>query len=109
MKEEQEVNLELLIGKRVRALNGKSIGRLEEVHAELREGECFVEEYLIGSYAAFERLSAWSIGRAILKLFGATKAHGGYRVPWDKLDLTDTEKPRLLCAVEELKRLNIET
>lgn len=101
----QEVNLELLIGRRVRALNGKSIGHLEEIRAELKEGECFVEEYLVGAYAVFERLAALSIGRAILRLFGATRKHRGYRVPWNKLDLTDWERPRLLCAIEELKTL----
>lgn len=101
----QEVNLELLIGKRVRALNGKSIGHLEEIRAELIRGECFVEEYLVGAYAVFERLAALSIGRPILKLFGATRRHRGYRVPWDKLDLTDLARPRLLCKVEELKTL----
>lgn len=106
---EREINLELLLGKRVYGVTGKRVGRLEEIRAELRKGECVVQEYLIGSYAAFERLSAWSIERAILRLFGATKAHGGYSVPWDKLDLTEPEKPRLLCPVKELKSLNIET
>ena len=102
----QEVNLELLIGKRVRALNGKSIGHLEEIRAELSEGECFVEEYLVGAYAVFERLASISIGRAILRFFGATRKHCGYRVPWNKLDLTDPERPRLLCEVDKLKTLD---
>jgi sporulation protein YlmC with PRC-barrel domain len=101
----QQVNLELLIGKRVRARNGKSIGHLEEIRAELSKGECFVEEYLVGAYAAFERLASLSIGRPILRLLGATRKHRGYRVPWNKLDLTEPERPRLLCEVEELKTL----
>ena len=102
----QEVNLELLIGKHVLALNGKSIGHLEEIRVELSEGECFVEEYLVGAYAVFERLASISIGRAILRLFGATRKHRGYRVPWNKLDLTEPERPRLLCEVDELKTLD---
>ncbi|HEX8891548.1 MAG TPA: hypothetical protein VF779_20535 [Pyrinomonadaceae bacterium] len=103
--QKQEVNLELLVGRRVFGLNGKSIGHLEEIQAELIKGECLVTEYLVGAYAVVERLAALSIGRAILKLFGATKKHDGYRVPWDKLDLTDPERPRLLCSVDELKTL----
>ncbi len=102
----QEVHIELLLGQRVLGLNGQAVGRLEEIRAELREGECFVEEYLIGSYAMFERLAALGLGRALLKLFGATKKHGGYRVPWDKLDLTDPLRPRLLCPVTELATLD---
>ena len=101
----QEVQVELLVGKRVYALNGKRIGHLEEIRVELKEGECLVEEYLVGAYAVFERLAALSIGRAILRLFGATRKHEGYRVPWDKMDLTEPERPRLLCAVGELKTL----
>ena len=99
----QEIKVELILGKRVRAMNGKSIGHLEEIRAELKQGECFVQEYHVGSYAAFERLAALTIGRAILHLFGAKSE--GYRVPWDKLDLSDPEKPRLLCSVQELKRI----
>jgi sporulation protein YlmC with PRC-barrel domain len=102
----QEVQLELLIGQRVLGLNGKSVGHLEEIRAELRKGECFVEEYLVGSYAVFERLAALNIGRAILKLFGATKNHEGYRIPWDKLDVSDPEHPRLLCSVKDLTTLH---
>ena len=101
----QEINLELLVGRRVYGLNGKSIGHLEEICAELNEGECLVTEYLVGAYAVVERLAALSIGRAILRLFGATKKHEGYRVPWDKLDLTDPKRPHLLCGVDELKTL----
>jgi sporulation protein YlmC with PRC-barrel domain len=103
----KEINIELLLGKRVVALNGKSIGRLEEIHAELKKGECFVKEYSVGSYAVFERLAALSIGREILSLFGATRK-SGYKVPWDKLDLSDPRKPRLLCSVQELEQLEDE-
>jgi sporulation protein YlmC with PRC-barrel domain len=98
----REVKFELLLGKKVYAADGKSVGRLEEVRAGLRRGECFVEEYHVGSYAVFERLAAVSLGRALLGRFGAG---GGYRVPWDKLDLTDPTRPRLRCPVDELEKL----
>jgi sporulation protein YlmC with PRC-barrel domain len=104
----KEINIELLLGKRVLALNGKAIGRLEEIHAELQKGKCFIKEYSVGSYAVFERLAALSIGREILRLFGATRRHEGYKVPWDKLDLSDPKKPRLLCSVQELEQLEDE-
>jgi sporulation protein YlmC with PRC-barrel domain len=99
----KEIHVELLLGKRVLALNGQSIGHLEEIKADLRDGECFVEEFHVGSYAVFERLAAWTIIRVALKIFGARKKHKGYRVPWDKLDLSDPARPRLLCSVEELE------
>ena len=105
----QEVQVELLLSRRVFALNGRPIGRLEEIQAELRGGACYVTEFHVGAYALFERLAAASIGRALLKMFGVTRKGGGYRVPWDKLDLSDPARPRLLCEVKELKPLEAET
>ena len=99
-----EINLELLLGKQVFALNNKPIGRIEEVRADLRGGDCYVEEYLIGTYAIFERLAALEIGRAVLGLFGSY-VKTGYRVPWDELDLTDPKRPRIRCKINQLKRL----
>jgi hypothetical protein len=102
----QEIHVELLLGKRVRALNGRGIGRLEEVLAEEIRGQVFVKEFHVGTYAALERLAALGIGRAILRVFGVRQGAGGYRVPWDNLDLSDPKRPRLLCAVDELRRVN---
>ena len=100
----QEVHLELLIGKRVFALNGQPVGRLEEVRAQLNErGYCFVTEFLIGSYAILERLSVWRIGRAILRTLHVRKE--GYRIPWEQLDLSDPNRPQLKCEVNELATL----
>jgi sporulation protein YlmC with PRC-barrel domain len=103
---QQEIHLELLIGKQVFALNGRPLGRLEEVRAELNaRGHCFVTEFLIGSYAFLERLSAWRMGRAIMRTLHLRRKEG-YRVRWEQLDLSDPRRPRLLCEVEELVLLN---
>jgi sporulation protein YlmC with PRC-barrel domain len=99
---QQEIHLELLIGKRVFALNGRSIGRLEEVRAELNaRGYCFVTEFLIGSYAFLERLAAWRMGRALMRTLHLRRKEG-YRVRWEQLDLSDPQRPQLLCEVGEL-------
>jgi sporulation protein YlmC with PRC-barrel domain len=104
----QEIHVELLLGRRVFALNGKSIGRIEEIRAHVEsKNSCFVDEFLVGSYALFERLSAFSIGRAILRVFGARRK-SGWRIPWDMLDLSDWEKPQLRCNVEELPVMKME-
>jgi sporulation protein YlmC with PRC-barrel domain len=101
----QEINIELLLGKRVFSLNGRSVGRVEEIKGELRKGQCFVTEFHVGSYAVLERLAATHIGRAILFTFHGKKKSGGYRVAWDQLDLSDPARPRLLCNVKELQNL----
>lgn len=101
----QEVHLELLLGKRVFTLNDQALGRLEEVRAEPdNRGYYFVTEYLVGSYAVLERLSAWRMGRTILRTLHL-KRQKSYRVHWEQLDLSDPAKPRLKCAVDELVAL----
>ena len=99
-----ELYLEVLLGKPVLDLNGKT-WRIHEMQAEQQGNDWVILEYFIGPIAVLERLSAWTIGRAVLPLLKGGKAKGGYRVPWDKLDLSDPEKPRLRCAVDELQPL----
>jgi sporulation protein YlmC with PRC-barrel domain len=91
----QEVRLELLIGRQVHAINGRPVGRVHEVLATPQDGAWLVREYHIGNAALLERLSAHVTGRG----------PRGFRVPWDKLDLSDPEKPRLTCRMEDLERL----
>ena len=98
------LHAELLLGRKVLALNGQSIGRLEEIRTRTSRGYFFVSEFLVGSYAVLERLAAWSIGRAVLRVLGA-KRQEGYRIRWDQLDLSDPQQPRLICSVDELMPL----
>ena len=103
----QYIHVELLLGEKVFALNGLAIGRLEEIRTQINKGHCFVSEFLVGSYAVLERLAAWRIGRAVLRVFGARRQEG-YRVRWDQLDLSDPRHLKLLCDVEELLPLREE-
>ncbi|HEV7745212.1 MAG TPA: hypothetical protein VGO56_09475 [Pyrinomonadaceae bacterium] len=103
----QEIHLELLIGKQVYSLNGRAVGRLEEVCADLQRGVAYVTEFEVGTYAILERLAAWEIGRTILGLFGSL-IKGGYRIKWNQLDFTDPERPKLTCPVSELLPLELD-
>lgn len=100
-----EIHLELLLGKQVHDTEGTPVGRIEEVRAEQQGDEWVIKEYLIGPAAILERLSAWTIGTGILRLLGARKIHGGFKVPWQKLDLTDPEHPRLICPIQALQEV----
>jgi len=102
----REIHLELLIGKQVVDINGKPVGRIEEILAQPQGDEWVIQEYLLGIGAILERLSAWTIGLAILHRLGARKIRGGLKVPWDKLDLTDPDRPRLTCTVDRLQALS---
>src|SRR5215212_4842439 len=100
------VRLELLLNRRVRALNGRVIGRLEEVLAETAEDKCYVTEYLVGAYGFLERFAAWPLSRSILQLLRLRQRDGGYRVRWNQLDLNDPARPRLRCNVQELSPID---
>ncbi|TPK75315.1 hypothetical protein FJ930_04220 [Mesorhizobium sp. B2-4-15] len=102
------VNVDHLAGRRVLSQNGESIGHIEEIVAESQGDDFVVTEFRIGIFAAFERLSASSIGTAVLDLFGLRRREGLYRIPWDKLDISDPTKPKLLCTKEELGGMKAE-
>ena len=91
-----EVHLDLLVGRRVRDTEGRAAGRIEEVLAERVDLECVVREYHLGPHALLERLSMGA-----LRLFKG-RHHGMRVVPWDAMDLSDAEHPRLTRRLEEL-------
>ena len=95
MKRARHVRLEELLGKRVVAADGTSVGRLEEVRVERRGDDYEVSEYLVGTGALFERLAFVRrlLGREVRAIV----------VRWDQLDITGHKHLRLLCTVAELK------
>jgi sporulation protein YlmC with PRC-barrel domain len=94
-----ECRVELLLGRRVRTQDGRVVGRIEEMRAEIENSYYVVTEFHLGPHALIESLAVRHFG---LTLPG--RVHG-YRVRWDQLDLTDQEHPRLTCPIEELERL----
>ncbi|HEY6216681.1 MAG TPA: hypothetical protein VIW74_08430 [Pyrinomonadaceae bacterium] len=103
----RQLHVELLLGEKVLAMNGLPLGRLEEIRTEINRGHFYVTEFLVGSYAYLERFAAWRIGRALLRVFGARRKEG-YRIRWDQLDLSDPQRPKLMCEVDELLPLRRE-
>jgi hypothetical protein len=93
-----EVHLDRLLGRQVLAGNNRPIGRLEEFHASIENGRCEIREFAIGVAGLSERL-----GVGVKLLFG--RSGGGYIARWDQLDLSDPQRPRLTCPVEELQKL----
>jgi len=96
------VHLDHLAGRGVFSEHGRSIGYIEEIIAEQDGGDLVVTEFHVGIFAAFERLSASTIGIALLDVFGLRRREGLYRIPWDKLDISEPARPRLICPDEEL-------
>jgi hypothetical protein len=91
MTRSREIRLEHLIGRRVVDADGRALGRLEEAHAEHREGELVVVEWVLGAGGLLERLGVLATVRA---LFGWPSARTPQVLDWSELDLSNPERPR---------------
>lgn len=103
MRENAEVHVELLVGRKVVDANGEEIGRIEEIIAENIDGEFVAVEFHVGRFALAERFSFYHFGAWLFRRLGA---HGvsekGHKIAWQKLDLSDPEHPRTTCTKDEL-------
>lgn len=97
-----EIHVEKLLGRRVRDVDGHVIGRLEELHVELRDSEHVVTEFLIGPAAALERIGVFLSQMPYFRLLPMPKTE--YCVPWELMDLSDLRHPRVRARRDELRK-----
>jgi len=88
-----EAHVEHLLGRRVRDANGKVLGRIEELCAEMVGGELVVVEYRVGPAALLDRIGAWVLLLPFFKLLPLKPT--AHRIPWQRIDLSDPNHPRL--------------
>lgn len=92
------VRLDRLIGRKILTANNRRLGRLEECRAE-RSGDTWViTEWIIGSAGLLERLG---LGVRMIVGVGAGRS---FVARWDQVDISDPERPRLTCSIDELRR-----
>jgi hypothetical protein len=95
---DRERHLELLLGRRVYDAQGRSVGRIEEFHAE-KEGDYYVVAAVdLGPNALLERLAVRHLG------ISRSGPHG-YRARWDQLDFENRRHVTLTCPLEDLQQL----
>ena len=91
-----EVHVERLLGRRVRDTTGRVVGRIEEIHTD---DNGVVSEFLLGPAALWERLGQSTLELPFVRLLGLQRS--AHRVPWNGLDLTDADRPRMTTRLEE--------
>jgi sporulation protein YlmC with PRC-barrel domain len=94
----REIELSTLVGRKVRDANGRVVGRMEELCAEvaLDEGsEYVVREFHVGNYGAFGLLAGGRFRRHFLLRLARVVRYRRYVVPWHLMDLTDPRRPRI--------------
>jgi hypothetical protein len=92
------VRLDRLLGREVHTANNRRLGRLEEFRAERRGADWIVTEYVIGAAGLVERL-----GLGVRLILGINRS-SGYVARWDQLDLSNPDRLRISCPVEDLRR-----
>ena len=92
------VRLDRLLGREVHTANNRRLGRLEEFRAERRGADWIVTEYVIGAAGLAERL-----GLGVRLILGINRS-SGYVARWDQLDLSNPDRLRISCPVEDLRR-----
>lgn len=90
----RELHVESLLGHRLRDAAGVSLGRIEEIVAEVRGTDWIVVEVHVGPGALLERLTELT---SLIPLPGFLRRRFGTRrcVPWNRLDLSDPSRPRV--------------
>jgi hypothetical protein len=84
---------------------GKSLGRIEEVVAEISGTDWIVIEVHLGPGALMERLLEISTLIPLSALL-RRRFRQRVRVPWDRLDLNDPARPRATVRRDELEVLS---
>lgn len=107
----REIRLDLVLNRRVRDIDGRVVGRLEEAIAHIRPdavGNHYeIREFHLGKYALLEALAGGQLARAVLRFVGGARAYRRFRVPWDWMDLSDPERPRLTRTLADVEAASI--
>lgn len=100
----REVHVESLIGCALLDIDGRKVGRVEELVVEQVGSDWVVVEVHVGIGALLERVVELS---TVVPMIGALRRKLGvrYRVPWTHVDLRDPDHPRALVRLCDLERL----
>lgn len=102
----REVALHHLLGRTVRDPNGRKVGRIEELRAEIelhaRGNDYVVTEFHVGSFGAIESIAGPYFARLLLQRLGRLVPYRRHAIPWHRLDLSDPRHPRALDTLEQL-------
>jgi sporulation protein YlmC with PRC-barrel domain len=102
------VSLDELVGRVVRDADGKRIGRIEELKAEIvleRGGnEYVVTQFGVGHWGPLDAIASGHFVQQLVRRIARAAHYVQYEVPWEWMDLTDVEHPRVMRAESEVPR-----
>ena len=102
------VALSDLLGRAVRDADGRKIGRIEELHAEiaLEQGSSsyVVTRFSVGRFQPFDVIATGNFVQQLIRRVARLTGYRLYEIPWDWMDLGDPAHPRVLRREAELPR-----
>ena len=102
------VSLDDLVGRAVRDIDGRRIGRIEELEAEIvleRGGnEYVVTRFSVGRWGLFDALATGHFVQQLIRRITRATSYVHYDIAWDLMDFTDLEHPRVKCAERDLSK-----
>jgi sporulation protein YlmC with PRC-barrel domain len=101
-----EAHVEHLLGRRVVDVDGRVLGRLEEMRAEIVDRETVVTEFHVGEAALLERIGEFVTQLPFFRYIPF--ARHGYRIPWNQFDLSNPRAPRVTVRADQLERINLD-
>ncbi|MET3231434.1 UNVERIFIED_ORG: hypothetical protein ABIC54_003630 [Burkholderia sp. 1263] len=101
-----QVNVDLLLGRRVLSRDGRRLGHVESIHV-IRDADAWViSEFHMGSDALLERLAVGLLPRLLREAMRHRRRSRSHRIAWHQIDIADPRHPRLLCDETELDRFS---
>ena len=100
------VELSHLLRRRVRDADGRDIGEIEDLLAELEQhphgNDYVVTSIAVGRHGVLDMVAFGWLVPDVVKRWRERAGYRRYEIPWDWWDLSDPEHPRVLRRESEL-------
>jgi sporulation protein YlmC with PRC-barrel domain len=102
------VALSDLLGRSVRDAEGRKIGRIEELNAEISlergRSDYVVTHFSVGRFKPLDVIATGNFVQQLVRRFTRATGYRRYAIPWDWMDLSDPAHPRVRRREDELPR-----
>ena len=102
------VSLDDLVGRVVHDADGRRIGRIEELKADIvleRGGNDYVvTRFGVGRWGPYDVIATGHFVQQLIRRITRATSYVHYDIAWDLMDFTDLEHPRVKCAERDLAK-----
>lgn len=102
------VALSDLLGRTVRDADGRKIGRIEELNAEISlehgRSDYVVTHFSVGRFKPLDMIATGNFVQQLVRRVTRATGYRRYEIPWDWMDLGDPAHPRVRRREDELPR-----